>query len=293
MPTDANAQIQLQAPGMTVGRWREATDAANVIKGIVLKTAVTIGERSYVQKEGWTSIAVAHGCIASVKPNSVEEVYDSAGKLLGVRAVGQVIRQADCQVLSEAEGFVGIDEVDWYGSHGEAVKRWSKIYHKEIEVVVKKRPDYAIRSMAQTRGISKACRNAFSHVIVLMNAGLSTTPAEEIANPEEQEEATRAEPQQKAAPTETKAPDQKKAVPEVPCEKIVDTEKQFEDGKWREVKIHFGTNKGVPLDKLEEKQIRWYAYKWEFRGNPTPDDLILRAALNVAVREANIEAPSS
>ena len=34
--------------------------------------------------------------------------------------------------------------------------------------------------MAQTRAISRACRSAFAHVVVMMNAGLSTTPAEEV-----------------------------------------------------------------------------------------------------------------
>jgi hypothetical protein len=43
-----------------------------------------------------------------------------------------------------------------------------------------KRPDYAIRAMAQTRAISRACRSAFAHVVVMMNAGLETTPAEEM-----------------------------------------------------------------------------------------------------------------
>jgi hypothetical protein len=34
--------------------------------------------------------------------------------------------------------------------------------------------------MAQTRAISRACRSAFAHVVVMMDAGLSTTPAEEV-----------------------------------------------------------------------------------------------------------------
>ena len=49
-------------------------------------------------------------------------------------------------------------------------------YDKELP----KRADYAIRAMAQTRAISRACRSAFAHVVVMMNAGLSTTPAEEV-----------------------------------------------------------------------------------------------------------------
>jgi hypothetical protein len=64
---------------------------------------------------------------------------------------------SDGMVLSQAEGFVGNDEATWNN-----------------------RPEYARRAMAQTRAISRACRSAFAHVVVMMNAGLSTTPAEEV-----------------------------------------------------------------------------------------------------------------
>ncbi len=51
-------------------------------------------------------------------------------------------------------------------------ERYTKTYQK--------RPDYAIRAMAQTRAISRACRSAFAHVVVMIDASLSTTPAEEV-----------------------------------------------------------------------------------------------------------------
>jgi hypothetical protein len=67
----------------------------------------------------------------------------------------------DGAILGQAEGFVGTDEKMWAG-----------------------RPMYARRAMAQTRAISRACRSAFAHVVVAMNAGhgtkYSTTPAEEV-----------------------------------------------------------------------------------------------------------------
>jgi hypothetical protein len=34
--------------------------------------------------------------------------------------------------------------------------------------------------MAQTRAMSRAARSAFAHVVTLMDAGLATTPAEEV-----------------------------------------------------------------------------------------------------------------
>ena len=129
---------------------RRATDVAGVCKEIVLKTAVQIQGRKYVRCEGWMSIATAHGCIASSK--DVEKVEG------GWRAIGEIRRISDGVALATAEGFVGLDET----------KTWAV------------RPEYACRAMAQTRAISRACRAAFSHVVVMMDAGLSTTPAEEV-----------------------------------------------------------------------------------------------------------------
>jgi hypothetical protein len=132
-------------------------------KAIVLETAMEIQGRKYVKVEGWQSIAIAHGCTASAK--DVEAIPG------GVRAIGEIRRMSDGVVIAAAEGFVGEDEPTWYG--GEVVTKWGK-------KTLPKRPDYAIRAMCQTRAISRACRSAFAHVVVLMNAGLSTTPAEEV-----------------------------------------------------------------------------------------------------------------
>jgi hypothetical protein len=122
---------------------------AGVCKEIVLKTAQNIQGRKYVRVEGWQSIANAYGCVASAK--DVERVET------GFRAIGQVRRMDTGIVIAEAEGFVGDDE-----------KTWSK------------RDEYAKRAMAQTRAISRACRSAFAFVVTYMDAGLETTPAEEV-----------------------------------------------------------------------------------------------------------------
>lgn len=143
--------------------YRASTDAASLCKDIVLATAMVIQDRKYVRVEGWQSIAVAHGCTASAR--DVERVEG------GVRAIGEIRRISDGQVIAEAEGFVGEDEPTWYG--GEVTTKWGK-------KTLPKRADYAIRAMAQTRAISRACRSAFAHVVVMMNAGLQTTPAEEV-----------------------------------------------------------------------------------------------------------------
>lgn len=150
---------QMVPVSSNVEAYRASTDAASICKDIVLKTATTIQGRKYVGVEGWQAIAIAHGCSAGSR--DVESVPG------GVRAIGEIRRMSDGVVIATAEGFVGEDEPTWYGgpSRGKTLP---------------KRPDYAIRAMAQTRAISRACRSAFAHVVVLMNAGLATTPAEEV-----------------------------------------------------------------------------------------------------------------
>lgn len=144
----------------TVDPFRQSTDAASLCREIVIATASKIQGRQFVSVEGWQAIAIAHGCAGSAR--DVERVEG------GVRAIGEVRRMSDGQIIATGEGFVGEDETTWFGGENKYGK------------VLPKRDDYAIRAMAQTRAISRACRSAFAHVVVMMKAGLSTTPAEEV-----------------------------------------------------------------------------------------------------------------
>jgi hypothetical protein len=139
--------------------FRQSTDAAGLCGAIVKQTASNIQGRRYVSVEGWQAIAIAHGCAAGSR--DVQKVEG------GVRAIGEVRRMDDGQLIATAEGFVGEDEPTWYGGQSR-------------NKTLPKRPDYAIRAMAQTRAISRACRSAFAHVVVMIDAGLQTTPAEEV-----------------------------------------------------------------------------------------------------------------
>ena len=142
-----------------VEAYRASTNAADLCKEIVVATSSNIQGRRFVSVEGWQAIAVAHGCVLSAR--DVEKIEG------GVRAIGEVRRMADGQLIATGEGFVGEDEPTWYGgpSRGKTLP---------------KRNDYAIRAMAQTRAMSRAGRTAFAHVVVMMKAGLATTPAEEV-----------------------------------------------------------------------------------------------------------------
>lgn len=128
---------------------RNATDVAGLCRDVVVATAKDIGGRKFIPVEGWLTIATAHGC--SVAISSVEKVDG------GIIAVAELRRAVDGFALSRAEGFVGDDEEMWA-----------------------QRPEYARRAMSQTRAMSRVCRTAFAHVVVMMNAGLETTPAEEM-----------------------------------------------------------------------------------------------------------------
>ena len=160
-------------PSSNVEVYRASTDAAELCKDIVVASAMEIQKRKYVKVEGWQAIAIAHGCTGSAR--DVERVNG------GVRAIGEVRRMSDGAVIAEAEGFVGEDEPTWFGGETQTwewgQQRGEKVWKTKT---LPKRPDYAIRAMAQTRAISRACRSAFAHVVVMMNAGLSTTPAEEV-----------------------------------------------------------------------------------------------------------------
>lgn len=142
-----------------VEAYRASTDAAELCKAIVVATSSNIQGRRYVSVEGWQAVARAHGCAAGA--SHVERIDG------GVRAIGEVRDILTGQLIASAEGFVGEDEPTWYGGQSRGK-------------TLPKRADYAIRAMAQTRAMSRACRSAFAHVVVMMNAGLQTTPAEEV-----------------------------------------------------------------------------------------------------------------
>jgi hypothetical protein len=275
--------------------FRQATDVAHVCREVVLKTVVDIAGRRYVRVEGWMAISVAHGCIASIR--LVETVQGE-----GVRAIAQVRRISDQAVLAEAEGFVGRDEPDWFGGE---VTRWNKREGKEMTTTVAARPMHAVRAMAQTRAISRVLRAGFSHVVVLIDSGLSTVPAEEVVSTEDdipiddpkaritKEEAAaskkEAAEERKPAEKSTAASDEKRSV-EVPRDEEIALREQFREHKWEAVVVHFGKeSKGKKLGELSEKSLRWWINDWHPRPFGTkgisPDDLLLRAALDVAGEE--------
>jgi hypothetical protein len=149
-----------------------------------------------------------------------------------------------------------------------------------------KRPDYAIRAMASTRAVSRVCRAAFSHVVVLMDAGLSTTPAEEV--PDGGFDHDNREPEQTAQPA-ARQPAQRAEPRNVTPAKDDAPASDAPQSSWRTVKIHFGKKQGVTLGQLESQgQLEWWLTEWqprEYQGKISTENLALRAALDAAQKE--------
>jgi hypothetical protein len=230
---------------------RQATDVAGACREIVKATAQRIGQKDYVRVEGWQSIAVAHGCVASAR--DVERVED------GWRCIGEVRRMDTGQVIATAEGFLGDDEEMWA-----------------------KRPTYAKRAMCQTRAISRACRSAFAHVVVLIDRNLSTTPAEEVPfggfddkqlNTDKYEEPTAAE------------------VKEITAQLV--EEKKTKDSEVKDMVVGFGKYKGQTVRQIARSSEGFSWLMWLNEqplknapdGQPYKKDLQLRAVIKAVIEE--------
>ena len=136
-----------EAPAGVMGR---GAAVAAACRQIVLSTTMDLRGKKYIRAEGWQALAAANGL--SPRISMVEEMTNG-----DIRAVCDLIRLSDGETVASSEGFVGTDEPMWQN-----------------------RPRYARRGMAQTRATSRACRSALAWIVPLLDADLSTTPAEEM-----------------------------------------------------------------------------------------------------------------
>ena len=230
---------------------RQATDVAGACREIVKATAQRIGQKDYVRVEGWQSIAVAHGCVASAR--DVERVED------GWRCIGEVRRMDTGQVIATAEGFLGDDEEMWA-----------------------KRPTYAKRAMCQTRAISRACRSAFAHVVVLIDRNLSTTPAEEVPFGGFEE---------KQLNTDKYEEPPAEVVKEITAQLVA--EKKTKDSEIKDMAVGFGKYKGQTVRQIARSSEGFSWLMWLSEqplknapdGQPYKKDLQLRAVIKAVIEE--------
>lgn len=142
-----NIDVQSVVPRDVV---RKGEQVAEACRAIVLQCSMSLQGKNYIKAEGWQALAAANGLSPRI---SVVEELDGGD----IRAVCDLVRLSDGEIVASSEGYVGVDEPMW-----------------------SRRPKYARRAMAQTRATSRACRSALAWVVPLLNAGLETTPAEEI-----------------------------------------------------------------------------------------------------------------
>jgi hypothetical protein len=119
--------------------------------------AVDIRGSEHIRVEAWITLATGYNCTAKVVPGSVKQIE---GYRCAWEARAEVLRDngdGTTTVIGGAESECG--------TLGDGV--WEK-----------SQPSYAVKSMAQTRAISKAISSCFRWVVVL--AGYSGTPYEEM-----------------------------------------------------------------------------------------------------------------
>lgn len=112
------------------------------------KLYVVISGKKYVKVEGWTTLGAMLGIVPIVTGTRPNDTGDGIVAMVEARTL-------DGRVVGAAEGECSRVESKWKGSD-----------------------PYAIRSMAQTRAISRALRAPLGQIFVL--AGYEATPAEEM-----------------------------------------------------------------------------------------------------------------
>lgn len=165
---------------------------ANACREIVLRCSVHFAGRRYIQAEGWQALAALSGYTPRI--STVEELDTG-----DVRAICNLVRISDGELMASAEGFVGTDEPVWFG--GQIIDKYGK------PKTLPKRSKFAIRAMAQTRAISRACRSALAFLVPLVDSSLATTPAEEM--PWEQEQGQEQEAPRSSGPAVPPTPSQR------------------------------------------------------------------------------------
>lgn len=193
----------------------EATRAAQALVKVVSlkKNPVKFNNEQYLEREDWGTVGAFYGCTAkTVETNFVEFPGEDGMMIRGFEAVaividpaGREIARAESMCLDEEENWGHVPKYEYveklddkgkkiwdanlFGGKGGYVKE-----RKQTGSV--KKPLFQLRSMAQTRAEAKALKQKFSWVVVL--AGYSPTPAEELTGNEDFGRQT--EPSPKTAP---------------------------------------------------------------------------------------------
>lgn len=172
---------------------QEAGKIAAALKDVVVRTKATVvlGNSEHLKIEAWQTLAKFYGLVPRIR----ETRYVSFGDVSGFDAVAELVHVASGSVVSSAEAMCCTDEEKWRSRPKYEWRESEQGKRYRAQVGDESVPLFQLRSMAQTRAISKVCANALRWVVVL--AGYDPTPAEEmdgdnnITSGEERPERTR------------------------------------------------------------------------------------------------------
>lgn len=132
---------------------KHAVGQAEILRTAIVEQGLStqIQGREHINVEGWQLVLALNNTVPVIVESA--PLFDDEGKVRGYEAL--------CE-LRDGVLVVG----SGYGMCTRSERTWAK------------RDDYALRSMAETRAIGKACRNRFGFLAKV--AGFTATPAEEM-----------------------------------------------------------------------------------------------------------------
>ena len=227
----------------------EAREKAVILKDIVEQAGLAKslgGQKKHLEFEAWQTIATFHGCTSIVDWTRLIE-YEN--KPIGYEARVNIVNSEN-RIISSAEAMCTRGEANW-----------------------EKKPMFQLRSMAQTRAASKACRMVFSWVVVL--AGYSATPFEEMTE-EHNGKSEIQEPQKKKEESESYSPEAMKKVITEPQRKRFwgiakesgKTEDYIKEYLLKQGFVNSGAN--IPYGRYDEV-VAWAQTKEEPERQPGED----------------------
>lgn len=148
-------QLQVFGTGDPVGTIDRARVVSAQLAPIVERGKLynIINGKKYVRCEGWTSMAAMLGCFPHVDHSRRIATENNA-----VQYESRVTLKTPMgNLIGSGEAICSSEEKNW-----------------------RDRDEFAIKSMAQTRAVGKACRLCFSWIMTL--AGFEATPAEEVVS---------------------------------------------------------------------------------------------------------------
>lgn len=165
----------------------EAQRAARALKDVVVQTkaAIKLGNSEHLKVEAWQTLGHFYGLTARVR----ETRYVEFGGVQGWEAIAELV-STDGRIVSSADAMCLNDEERW-----STRAKYEYQNGQKVKVGDERVPLFQLRSMAQTRAISKVHSNALKWVVVL--AGYNPTPAEEVEDGVTEDKPKRSMPQKK------------------------------------------------------------------------------------------------